>query len=64
MLGVEVGFWEAMMKPQDDPLIPPTPDTPELTQRLGNRIGTLTTPEGDVGKDSLVTNCIVIGNVT
>jgi len=49
MLGVEVGFWEATMKPAEEALAPTTPDTPDLTQRLGNRIGTLTTPEGDAG---------------
>jgi len=48
MLGVEIGFWEATMKP-DDQFAPTTPDTPDLTTRLGNRIGTLTTPEGDAG---------------
>lgn len=48
MLGVEIGFWEATMKPGDQ-FAPSTPDTPDLTSRLGNRIGTLTTPEGDAG---------------
>merc|ERR1712174_72077 len=48
MLGVENGFWEATMKPEDH-FGPSTPDTPDLTTRLGNRIGTLTTPEGDAG---------------
>lgn len=49
MLGVDVGFWEATMKPAEDHFAPSTPDTPDLTVRLGNRLGTLTTPEGDPG---------------
>ena len=49
MLGVDVGFWEATMKPPEDNFAPATPDTPDLTVRLGNRLGTLTTPEGDPG---------------
>ena len=50
MLGVDVGFWEATMKPAEDNFGPSTPDTPDLTARIGNRLGTLTTPEGDPGK--------------
>ena len=49
MLGVDVGFWETTMKPPEDNFGPATPDTPDLTVRLGNRLGTLTTPEGDAG---------------
>ena len=47
MLGVDVGFWETTMKPPEDNFGPATPDTPDLTVRLGNRLGTLTTPEGN-----------------
>jgi len=49
MLGVDVGFWEATMKPAEDNFAPSTPDTPDLTARIGNRLGALTTPEGDPG---------------
>jgi len=49
LLGVDVGFWEQIMKPAEDGFAPGTPDTPELAVRLGNRLGTLTTPEGDAG---------------
>jgi hypothetical protein len=51
MLGVDVGFWEDVIKPAgDENLLPSTPDTPDLTIRLGNRLGTLTTPEGESGE--------------
>ena len=62
MLGVEIGFWEATMKP-DDQFAPTTPDTPDLTTRLGNRIGTLTTPEGDAGKAIFGIKPLMIGAV-